>query len=255
MRVDELRLLALRRGVCAAQERKRARRVAEHLRKAFVSVREHLHGRFDLGVRKREAVLHPDDVLADYAELGELPLERGDVDVAEARVLLHARRGGEPGGVALVLDVGLHPEDRHRVAVRAHAKARDEESVGLLRQQRAERDVHLERLLRVRRLDEELVGDGLSVRVEVGARERDDVGVGALVHDVLRRHVVDSVQAAALAAVDVLALVPDIRAKVLARAEREVAEILRISVVDERVVRVLVARAEDLGRGARALER
>ena len=139
--------------------------------------------------------------------------------------------------------------------MRAHAKTRDEESVGVLRQQRAERDVHLERLPRVRRLDEELVGDGLSVRVEVGARERDYVWVGALVHDVLRRNVVDSVQAAALAAVDVLALVPDIRAKVLARAEREVAEILRISVVDERVVRVLVARAEDLRRGARALER
>ena len=31
MRVDELRLLAFRRGVCAAQERKRARRVAENL--------------------------------------------------------------------------------------------------------------------------------------------------------------------------------------------------------------------------------
>ena len=107
----------------------------------------------------------------------------------------------------------------------------------------------------MRRLDEELVRDRLPVRIEVGTRKRDHVWVGPVVHYVLRGNVVDAVQAPAFAAVYVLALVPHIRAEVLPRAKREVAKILGVRVVNEGVVRVLVAGAEDLRRGAGALKR
>ena len=93
------------------------------------------------------------------------------------------------------------------------------------------------------------------MRIEVGTRKRNHVWVCPVVHYVLRSHVVDAVQTPAFAAVHVLALVPHIGAEVLPRAKREVAEILGVRVVYEGVVRVLVAGAEDLRRGAGSLER
>ena len=139
--------------------------------------------------------------------------------------------------------------------MRTHAETSDEKSVRRLREERAERNVDLERILGVRRLDEELVRDRLPVRIEVGTRKRDHVWIGPVVHYVLRGHVVDAVQAPAFAAVHVLALVPHIGAEVLPRTKREVAEILGVRVVNEGVVRVLVAGAEDLRRGAGPLKR
>ena len=51
----------------------------------------------------------------------------------------------------------------------------------------------------VRVFHEELVVHGLSVRVEARIGDRDGVGIGAPGHDVLRRHVVRAVHAAAFA--------------------------------------------------------
>ena len=107
----------------------------------------------------------------------------------------------------------------------------------------------------MRCLDEELVRDRLPVRIEIGARKRDHVWVGPVVHYVLRSHVVDAVQTPAFTAVHVLALVPHIGAEILPRTKREVAKILGVRVVDKGVVRVLVAGAENLRRRASALER
>ena len=129
MRIDKLGIRFHGRGIRRAQERKRALRVAQDFRKPLVSVGKGLHGICDLGVGEREVVLHPDCVLANYSKSHELTLERVDVDVAKAHLVLHALRGRKPRGIALVLHVGLHAQHRHRIAMRAHAETCDEKSV------------------------------------------------------------------------------------------------------------------------------
>ena len=249
--VVELRL-PFRRRVGAGEERTRPVGVGHQHAESLVAICEVAHGLGERFVGERERVGLLRHVRVDHLLLHEMRLERLHVHVAHGDALLRGVRRGPARRVPLVLHVGLHAQDRHRVAVRADAKTRHEHAVERLREQAAVGQVHVHRLV-AGILDEERVVRGLPVRVEVRVGAHDRVGIGALVHHVGRRHVERAHHAAALAAVDHLRLVPRVGRQARARAEREVEEVGGVRVVHEAEVGVGVARAERVARDARAL--
>ena len=93
-------------------------------------------------LRQREGVRFGEDLGRQVALLHEVLLQLADIDLAQSLARAGGRRGGDPGGVALVLDVRLHANHGHHVAVGADGQARHEDALDSVRQQTAVGDAH-----------------------------------------------------------------------------------------------------------------
>ncbi len=119
------------------------------------------------------------DFLRQIADLDQMPLQRLYVNVAGRDSDFDGHGRGDPGGISLVLQVGLHPDESHGIAMGADTESRHEQSVDPFRQQTAVRGVRsaARRTLAGRNVEQGKVRmHRVSVGIVIARREDDGVG-------------------------------------------------------------------------------
>ena len=102
-----------------SQQRKGLLALCEDNLDPFELIREGPDGLCHSLRRQREGVLVRKDLLRQVPLLHQMLLQRTDIDLPQSLARMSGRRGGQTRRITLVLNIGLHPNDRHHVAMRA----------------------------------------------------------------------------------------------------------------------------------------